>query len=289
MKLTNKLNLPEPIVRAVMNDPYDRGDSDITCTQLISPPRQVELRRLHEDDIEEDVSERIWALMGQAMHVVLERANVSGITERRLYTEVLGWKVSAQYDRLSLISGEGFEGLLIDWKTCSVWEYIHGIKKEREQQLNIQAELARRNGYKIGALQAGMIFRDWSKPKASREKGYPQRQVTMVDISLWANSIAQLYMFKRVREHQKALDDLPLCTDDERWMKPAKWAVMKEGRKSAVRVLDSEKEALVLVHTINVVKENHYIEHRPGEATRCLHYCSAAPFCEQFKKEQTDG
>ena len=35
MKITNKENLPLPLVRAVTNDPYNRGDSDFTVQSEI--------------------------------------------------------------------------------------------------------------------------------------------------------------------------------------------------------------------------------------------------------------
>src|SRR3954463_10849323 len=38
MKLTNRLGLPEPIVAAVANDGYSRGDADISVTSLLKPP-----------------------------------------------------------------------------------------------------------------------------------------------------------------------------------------------------------------------------------------------------------
>jgi hypothetical protein len=47
--LTNKHGLPEAIVRAVMNDPYDRGNCDFTVTQLLQPPQLARLTR--ENDI----------------------------------------------------------------------------------------------------------------------------------------------------------------------------------------------------------------------------------------------
>ena len=37
MKYTNKFNLPEPIYRAISNDPYFDGGADISTTRIISP------------------------------------------------------------------------------------------------------------------------------------------------------------------------------------------------------------------------------------------------------------
>ena len=52
MKLTNKFNLPEPIVNAVNNTGYTPGSSDITVTQLIQPPLIRKLRIEHDDEMD---------------------------------------------------------------------------------------------------------------------------------------------------------------------------------------------------------------------------------------------
>src|SRR3990167_5596923 len=49
MKLTNKQGLPQPLVEAVRNDSYGRGDADISVTQLLAPPRKVALIHEHAD------------------------------------------------------------------------------------------------------------------------------------------------------------------------------------------------------------------------------------------------
>lgn len=280
MQLTNELGLPEPIAKAVANDPYSRGKSDITVTQLIDPPRKVELERRHMDEITEDVADRIWSLMGQSIHTILERAESTMLTERRLYTEVEGWTVGGAFDRAALISGEGFRAKLTDYKMASVYEVINGVKPERAQQLNLLAELARRNGYQIDGIEAIFILRDWSKTKAARERDFPQRQVYIAPLDLWAPEIASAFLTERMHLHQRARDaeTLPECTDDERWKKPDVYAVMKEGRKSAVKLHADKPSADA--HAEKAGK-GHYVEHRPSEATRCKHYCTARPFCTQ--------
>lgn len=74
MRITNRLGLPAALVAACQNDPYDPGDSDISITRLIAPPRQVALVKQYNDVLSEDVADRIWALRSQGIHSVLERA-----------------------------------------------------------------------------------------------------------------------------------------------------------------------------------------------------------------------
>ena len=110
MKLTNKSNLPSVIKRAVLNDPYDGSGSDISTTRLIAPPRIKVLEEKHWDEIEEDLSDKIWALLGSSVHSVIERAVTDeDISELRLFHEVNGWTLSGQFDLLTA------KGELIDF------------------------------------------------------------------------------------------------------------------------------------------------------------------------------
>jgi hypothetical protein len=111
MRLTNKLGLPSAIVAALENDTYSRGECDLSVTQLIAPPRQVELRRRHEAELEEDVADRIWILLGKSIHEILEKAAPYGsaITEERLFMEIDGWVISGAFDSLVLREDEACE------------------------------------------------------------------------------------------------------------------------------------------------------------------------------------
>lgn len=78
-KITNKLNLPDTLVKACMADNY-KVAGDISTTQLIDSARIVRLKRMN--DYTEDVSDRLYSLMGQALHQILERANISNVRQR---------------------------------------------------------------------------------------------------------------------------------------------------------------------------------------------------------------
>ena len=73
MKITNRMNLPQPLVSAIERDPYVRV-GDVSVTSLAKSPRQFWLERRHAEEIEEDASDRIWALLGSIGHKILERA-----------------------------------------------------------------------------------------------------------------------------------------------------------------------------------------------------------------------
>ncbi len=294
MTITNRLNLPQPLVDAVVNDEYTRGEADISVTGLLSPPRQAVLKEQHAHEITEDVVDRIWSLLGQAVHVILERADSSGITEERLFMDLYGWRISGQFDRLSLT-----DGVLQDYKVTSTYTIVYGDRlAEWEAQLNLYALLAREHGREIKGIEVVAILRDWMKSKVEPGGNYPPAQVAVVPLELWTPERQLAFLQERVSLHQKARFHLPECTREERWQKDDKWAVMKEGRKSALRVLDSKQEAWDWAdengathqpdpETTNgaplELRGGISIQLRPGESTRCESYCPAAPWCDQFK------
>lgn len=87
MKFTNKFNLPDTVVRALTYDPYDRL-GDVSVTTLLQPARKLALTRLHDDEIVEDVTDRIWSFFGRMGHVVLEQAATRTDPFEALFAEV---------------------------------------------------------------------------------------------------------------------------------------------------------------------------------------------------------
>ena len=136
--ITNIHNLPDALVAAVRNDPY-QGGGDISVTKLIDAPQRRGLWARHKDDIEEDVSERIWSLLGQAVHHILERAETNALVEQRLFAEVGGTILSGQFDRLHF-----------DTKTLSDYKVTTAFKAEGSEQWTRQLNVLRWLAYKNG-------------------------------------------------------------------------------------------------------------------------------------------
>jgi hypothetical protein len=288
MRWSNVLNLPAPLAAAIRNDSY-KSVGRISATGLIQPPQKRVLEYRHRDKIVTDVSENIFSLFGQVVHGILERsATPSEIAEKRLVVNILGWDVSGQADLVETLHASG--GLLSDYKTLSVMSFQMGGKDHWSQQLNTYAFLFNKNGIEIKELQIVAIFRDWSLRKARRDRDYPQAGVQIVRVPLWPMEQTEAWITERVRLHQEAekLPDsqLPACSPEDRWQSEGKWAVMKEGRKSAVRVFDSEAEADALLKEKDAT---HSKVSRPGEAIRCEDYCKAKAFCHQYKATIPEG
>lgn len=286
MEITNIAGLPEPLARAVRNDPYHKV-GHISVTSLIKPPRMRELEQRYDEWIVEDASERIWMLLGSSVHAILERAALENhLIEERLTIDVLGWKVSGQPDLLD------DHGILTDYKLTSTYSFLLGEKPEWTAQVNMYAALYREHGFEVTAAQIVGVLRDWFKSRAKREPDYPQVGVIVQPIELWSAEKQLEYLTERVRLHQAAVtmtdDELPVCTPEERWTRPDVWAVKKHRAKRALRLFTSSTEAGNYIIKENLTSATHEVEHRPGENVRCSTYCAARPFCS-FGKAQAEA
>jgi len=286
LKITNKHNVPETLVALASRDYYSKGKSDYSVTEIISPPRIQRLRRLHHEEMEQDVSDMLWQLLGSALHVVAERGVAEGhITEERLITEVDGVRLSGAID-IQKVESDGV--IITDYKFTSAWA-LRQDKPEWEAQQNIYAWLVETvKGQKVKGIQICALVRDWSRREASVKPSYPQAPIQVLELPLWDSSYTEQYIKERIEAHRMSKvqadwgDELPPCSDDERWVRETKYAVMREGRKTAIRVFDTQHEADELA-----IKEKGYVEIRKGEAIRCTgNFCGVAQWCSQYQRSQ---
>lgn len=99
-QLTNVYGIPQAIVAAVMRpSDYNSGKSDLTASMIDEAPRIIQLRKRHADEIVEDAADRIWALLGQIVHKILEKADdYQAFDEERIFIKRRGWIISGQTD-----------------------------------------------------------------------------------------------------------------------------------------------------------------------------------------------
>lgn len=278
MKLTNKNKFPEAIYNAIKSDSYTKGEkTDFSCTELLQPPRIRSLKKKHWKDLEEDVEDRLWSLYGQITHSILERANETNLVEKRFYGEFDGFKVSAQIDSLIIENSS-----LVDYKFSTAYKFKNNqpVPEEWTQQLNIQLEILRQNGIDAGSIEIVGLIRDFSKMQALRDRDYPRSPIVRVPVEIWPREKTQAFIKHRISLHKMAEAQLPLCSDEERWATPTKFAVMKKGRKRALRLLETESEADKYAKEVGG-----YVELRPGTANRCKAYCAVKDFCQQYQSE----
>lgn len=280
MTITNNAGLPEPIIRALENDSYSKGDADYSCSELVNPPRITLLRQRHKAEITEDAADLIWSLLGKLGHKLAEQAGAeNALLEERLFLAVGDRRVSGQSDVAQWVYEDG---KITDYKFTSVWTAIFGDRLEEwEQQQNIYAELFAAHGFQVNALEICAIYRDWRPSEAKQRSDYPPRAQT-IPLRLWSQEERQRFIRDRlaalVRAEALPDDQLPRCSAAEMWEKPTTWAVKKSGRKTALRVLSSEAEAMEWMKA----NSGEFIEKRPGSRPRCEEYCPVNRWCNAY-------
>lgn len=279
MKITNKHGVPEPLVTLVSRDFYSKGRSAYSATELLQSPRIKHLRAYHWDKMESDVSDMLWTLLGSALHVVAERGETPGWSaEERLYLDINGTVLSGQIDLQQFV---GDDVIVYDYKFTSVWAVMNS-KVEWEEQLNIYRYLVEKvKGRRVQALRICAFIRDWSRHET--REGYPAAQITVLEVPMWDMDTTEKFIHERLHLHQSTNVDyegvLPQCTDQDRWMSETVYAVKREGRKSAIRVLKDLSEANQLAE-----KEKGYVEVRKGEPKRCTgNWCGVSNWCDQHR------
>ncbi len=284
MKITNKHNVPETLVALASRDYYSKGRADYSVTEIISPPRIQRLRRQHHENMEQDVSDMLWQLLGSALHVVAERGAADNhITEERIIADIGDVKLSGAID-IQKVTPEGI--IITDYKFTSAWA-LRQDKPEWEAQQNIYAWLVEKvKGKKVIGVQICALIRDWSRREASVKADYPQAPIQVLELPLWPLEKTEAYIKERIDAHRLSKvqadwgDELPPCSDDDRWVRETKYAVKREGRKTAIRVFDTQHEADELAE-----KEKGYVEVRKGEAIRCTgNFCGVAQWCSQYQQ-----
>jgi hypothetical protein len=213
----------------------------------------------------------------------MERGITEGyIQEERLFINVDEIAISGQID----LQKETPDGIvIIDYKFTSAWAVMQD-KIEWEQQLNVYKWLVEKvKKRKVAGLQICAFIRDFSRHE--KKDGYPKAPIHMVDIPMWDAVKTETYVRDRLEQHRNAKmfqdfgEELPLCSDEDRWMRETVFAVKREGRKTAIKLFKSIEEATELAE-----KEKGYVETRKGEPVRCTgNYCGVAEWCSQYQSE----
>lgn len=284
MVLKNAHGLPEAIVRAVQwSDRPEPQPKTISVTTLLRPPQLRALEALHFDEIESDVAEGLWRLLGSAVHSVLERANADSsldISEQRFYWPIGGWRLNGQVDLIDS------NGILSDYKITSVYSFLLGDKPDWTAQTNLYRWLAEMNGQKVRKLQIVAILRDWQASKVSvDEPDYPSVPMIIKEIEMWPMEKTEAFILDRLAAHEKSLIDphsVP-CTPEDRWERLGKFAVMKKGQKRAMRLLDTKEEAerYIVLNKELLGTAGMSIETRPTIQKRCESFCPVQKWCPQ--------
>lgn len=293
MTITNKNNLPDILVYCAqaLADEYDRdpNPNSYSVTELIAPVHQTYLIRQNYDNLEDDVSNRLWAMEGQAIHILMDIIGKSYperfLTEKRLeFTIMLG---SKEYTVRGKFDGIDLElSTLYDNKREAVYGLIKNPKGKPEQikQINIYAYMIERLlGIKVNNQNLNLFLYDWKKLDAKINKygTYPQRNLIELPIVKLEKEQVESLITELLIKHTQYQGEI--CTPGERWHKPDEWKVVSNTSGKSVKNCDSETEAREHKSKMST-GNNYHIEFSKGEDTRCMNYCIVKDYCNYYKQ-----
>ena len=222
MKYTNRFDLPQSIFDAIARETYDLDrsrDNVISVSALIDTPKIRQLKLRHWNEIEDDISNTIWMLLGSSIHSVLERAkHEDRLIEQRLYQDIDGFTISGKVDLY-----EKEEKIIQDYKVTSTYGFTkgEGYKKEWEQQLNCYAWLYRKAGFEVNELKIVAILRDWQRRISLTDTRYPNIPLIVVNVPLWSLEKQEKFIRDRLNNHMLSANlddgDIPECSEEDRW------------------------------------------------------------------------
>ena len=284
MKLTNEMGLPQPFVDAATSD-HEYTPKRYSVTAVLKGTREVILQRRHDGEIEQDVSDLVWAIFGSAVHGILEKSQE---TESQLKENWLSVDMGDGYELSGIFDlYDDSTGTVTDYKTATAWKVVFGEFDDWKRQTLCYVWMLRQIGFYAKRGENVAMLKDHSKTKAKADHTYPQHPVYCIGWDFSESEIAECGEWLRGRFEEIKLaesmpdEELPMCSEEERWHKADKWAVMNEGRKSAVKLYDSEEEANERAESEG---EKFYVEHRPGDDPKCRDYCAACEFCSHYRE-----
>lgn len=286
MRITNRMNLPYGLVRAVSPEPHNRP-GEISATTLIAGVKNIILTQRHWGELEDDVSDRIWAVFGAAVHSLLETEGETDFTEIDMRQKVSNVTVTGRLDNYDMRTG-----VICDYKSTSVYKVRAGIAdggesfRDYRTQGLIYAWLLQKNGLPATKCRFICLLKDHSRSEAERDPSYPQSPVHVHEFAVTADDLAEIerFIYKKVFQYElfsSTEDDLiPECDEHERWARKDVYAVKKEGRKTAVRLLATREEAEEKIAELGA---GHFLEVRKGESRKCKNYCLCRGFCNFYR------
>lgn len=281
MIVRNELGLPQAFINA-LNLERHNAEGEYSATTLLKDATEVILTDRHFDEIEIDVADCVWQIFGTAVHAIFEKAGIEGFAEEKFEVPVSNSKVTGKVDLYDLQNE-----IIYDWKTASVYKWTFADFSDWDKQGLIYAWLLKQNGLKVKEIRFVALLKDHSKSKARKESDYPQKPAQVHSVKVTDEALAEIEQFIKIKveanEKAKLIPDaeLPPCSEESRWATSDTFAIMKEGRKSAVRVFDNKADAELMLKSLD---DKHWLQERKGESRKCVDgYCTCRNFCPFYK------
>lgn len=287
MKIVNKSGIPEVLFNALKANWYSGKDEvrDYSITELLNPTKVALLTKRYDDELEVDALSLLWAMMGSAMHVVLEKGSkgkehLGLFAEKRMGMDILGKRITGGMDIYNANNKS-----ITDFKFQTTWNWIYldDHIDNLTLQLNAYKILLEANGYEVEKLKVLFIFRDWHEYEITRFTGYPDTRYKELDIRIMDRDEIMGWLEGRVRDLEKYSklpdDEIPVCTKEERWQKEDSYRIKFKNR--IIKRFETEEEAEAFVAEKGYGK----IDFRMELPKRCHKYCPANNYCSYYINE----
>jgi hypothetical protein len=309
--LTNNGNVSLTLAVWLASDDYDLSyDPDvISATGIMKSIRSIVLSRRQyaaKKGASKDLLDVLASRLGTAVHTAVETAwlykyqhameklgypqhvidririnpeepdpkNLNIYMEIRSSKKIEGMTISGKFDRVE-------EGRVKDVKTTKVYSWIKGSNNAKYA---LQGSIYRWLNQDIitdDHMDVEYMFTDWKGWEVSKDD-YPPLPLMTKTLPLMSIKATEEYLRGRIRQlriaEQLPQEELPLCTPEELWQNPSRWAFWgKATNKQATKVFDTHAEALdwqAAKGGIGLIKENQ------DEPTFCK-YCDAREACTQ--------
>lgn len=324
MPFTNYDNIPLPLaVWLAANDGYDLQKSAhvVSATSLMKPTKSLLLEHaVRESPTEEmvvDIADLVPSRLGTAVHTAAEVAWLHSkdnalrelgypqkiidaikinpthpsedpaldvYLEQRTSKAVGKWIVSGKFDFV-------MNGRVMDIKTTKTYNWIKG---SNDDKYALQGSIYRWLNPEIitdDYVDIMMVFTDWTPLKAMVDKDYPKKRIIVRSLPLLSLEETERWVKTRLAELERYEDktqaDMPMCTPDELWMDPPKYAYYKNPKAAkATRVFNTPQEANAMKARDGM--PNSKVVERKSEPKFCK-YCGGRQICLQAEQYVADG
>lgn len=282
--MTNNNHIPLPMAIWLASDDYlyAKSANEISTTTLMRSPRyiiatrramypeefpeELRLTPVEQSLFTQDISERVPARVGTAIHSAIDSAittktnqalksmgypdtlierilinpepeqikpdSVVIRTEQRAYREIDGFVISGQYDVV-------MDGVVHDIKSTSTFTYTSG---SMDKKYIIQGSIYRWLNPSIitgDELVINFLFTDWNRNYSFNREDYPQSRAIGKSFPLWNLEQTEMYIQDKLNQIKKHWNDplhlIPCCTDDDLYTSLPTYKYYKTGYEEGKR------------------------------------------------------
>ena len=315
---TNEHNISTLLAAWLVHSDYDSGSNEypdhkvMSATSLIKPIKPIILQeRLKGLTLNIDISTLIASRIGSSLHDSLEKLwthsyvtpliklgysmeDISKILINPKEEDIkedsiviyIEQRYFKQFNHDIIVSGKIdkiVNGQLIDYKTTSVYSYIH---QNNTEKYKLQGSIYRwLNPTQItnDKMIIEFIFTDWKK-NLSETTNYPKSRIISQEIELYSLEEIDKFITNKINLYiqNKDITDqklLPRCTDEELWKGDPVYKyfsdssnIQGKSQKNFTSFSEAQEHLALKKKGTIIIKE--------GEAKACL-YCPVFDICEQ--------